>query len=100
MACSCVADRHPGVRPSRHTFEGDDYAIITVIPARAGKYPEMLLYAGTATSAVAEINSPSVARVDAPIVIVIADAFGPLMVGSWEITSDGTEGSRRGSFAN
>lgn len=70
------------------TFEGDGYALITVVPARAGKYPELLLYAGTGTPGISEINSPTVARVDAPI--VIADAFGPLIVGSWLIDPDGT----------
>jgi hypothetical protein len=70
-----------------HTFEGDGFALITVVPARAGKYPEFLLYAGTGTPGIAEINSPSVARVDAPI--VIADAFGPLVVGSWSVGADG-----------
>ena len=68
-------------------FTGDGYALITVVPARAGKYPEMLLYAGTGTPGITEINSPSIARVDAPI--VIADAFGPLIVGSWQIGADG-----------
>jgi hypothetical protein len=69
------------------TFEGDALALITVVPARQGRYPEFLLYAGTGTPGIAEINSGSVGRVDAPI--VIADAFGPLVVGTWAIGSDG-----------
>ncbi|MBA2542713.1 MAG: hypothetical protein H0V17_23920 [Deltaproteobacteria bacterium] len=69
------------------TFEGDGLALLTVVPARAGKYPEFLLFAGTGTPGVAEINSPTVAKVDAPI--VIADAFGALVVGSWIVGADG-----------
>lgn len=69
------------------TFEGDNYALITVVPARAGKYPEFLLFAGTGTPGIAEINAPHVARVDAPI--VVADEFGPLIVGTWTIGPDG-----------
>lgn len=67
-------------------FEGDGLALITVIPARAGKYPDILLFAGTGTPGVAEINAPHVTRVDAPI--VIADAFGPLVVGAWKVEGD------------
>jgi hypothetical protein len=31
------------------TFEGDGYALLTLVPARAGKYPQFMLYAGTGT---------------------------------------------------
>jgi hypothetical protein len=69
------------------TFEGDGLALIVVVPARAGKYPDFVLFAGTGTPGVAEINAPHVMRVDAPI--VIADAFGPLVVGSWKADAGG-----------
>ncbi|MDX2090402.1 MAG: hypothetical protein SFX73_21270 [Kofleriaceae bacterium] len=67
-------------------LEGEGLALITVIPARAGKFPDILLFAGTGTPGVREINSPQVVRVDAPI--VIADAFGPLVVGAWKVEGD------------
>jgi hypothetical protein len=77
-------------------FEGDDLALMTVVPARAGEhgYPELLLYAGTGTPGTDEINSSTVTRADAPI--VIADAFGPLVTGSWIIDPDGTRRAQLG----
>ncbi|HSK05698.1 MAG TPA: hypothetical protein VK932_30830 [Kofleriaceae bacterium] len=73
-------------------FEGDELALITVVPARPGDrgHPELLLFAGTGTPGIAEINAPSIVRVDAPI--VVADAFGPLVTGTWE---PGPEGAPR-----
>ncbi|MEM7232986.1 MAG: hypothetical protein AAF517_12455, partial [Planctomycetota bacterium] len=55
-----------------------------VVPARADSkdspgYPEFLLYAGTGTPGVGEINAVS----HGPAEIVVADEFGPLFVGSW-----------------
>jgi hypothetical protein len=69
------------------TFEGDGLALITVVPAREGRYPEFLLYAGTGTPGVAEINAGTTRGTEAPI--VIADAFGPLVDGTWAIGPDG-----------
>jgi hypothetical protein len=74
------------------TFEGDGLALITVVPARAGKYPEFLLYAGTGTPGVTEINAGTGA--DAPI--VIADAFGPWITGIWKIDDAGVATAQLG----
>lgn len=60
------------------TFTGDDLALIAVVPADK-HHPEFLLYAGTGTPGISEINT--VANVDAPI--TVADAFGPLATGTW-----------------
>jgi hypothetical protein len=65
-------------------FTGDDYRLITVIPARAPDrqgpgYPEFLLYAGTGTPGIAEINAVT----HGPDPIVIADLFGTLLKGHW-----------------
>ncbi len=67
------------------TFEGDGLALIALVPARAGKYPEFLLYAGTGTPGITEIN----AGTGADAQIVIADAFGPWITGTWKIGADG-----------
>lgn len=80
-----------------HTLEGDGYALLAVVPARADRYPEFLLYAGTGTPGIAEINSPSVTKVEAPI--VVADAFGTLMVGGWKIGPDGVATAQLGKPA-
>jgi hypothetical protein len=79
-------------------FEGDDLALITVVPARSGDrgHPELLLFAGTGTPGVAEINAPSIMRADAPI--VIADAFGPLVTGTWERGADGSPRAQLGEL--
>ncbi len=68
------------------TFEGDGFALLTVVPARAGRYPEFMLYAGTGAPGVAGINA-NFSKSDAPIIIV--DAFGPLITGTWSIGPDG-----------
>jgi hypothetical protein len=67
-------------------FADDTTVIFAVIPARpaAGDcpgHPEFLLFAGTGTPGVAEINSPHLSREDEPI--TIADAFGRITGGSW-----------------
>ena len=72
-------------------FEGDEYRLITLVPARAADkdgpgHPEFLLYAGTGTPGVAEING--VRHGGEPI--LIADAFGRLLAGTWQKTSSGT----------
>jgi hypothetical protein len=72
-------------------FEGDEYRLIALIPAReAGKdgpgNPEFLLYAGTGSPGVSEINA--VRHGGEPI--LIADSFTRLLAGSWQKTSDGT----------
>jgi hypothetical protein len=67
-------------------FEGDQYRLIAVIPARAASagagpaYPEFLLYAGTADPGVAEINA--IHHGAEPI--LVADEFGRLRTGTWE----------------
>lgn len=67
-------------------FEGDGVVLVAVVPARARDascpgHPELLLYAGTGTPGVAEINAGSVARGGEPL--VVADAFGRLAGGTW-----------------
>ena len=72
-------------------FEGMEYRLITLVPARAADkdqpgHPEFLLFAGTGTPGVVEING--VRHRGEPI--LVADAFGPLLAGTWQRTSDGT----------
>lgn len=70
------------------TFTGDDYVLVTVVPAHGADtgcpgHPEFLLYAGTGSPGIAEINSPSVANgKNEPI--TIADGFGRLTGGRWD----------------
>jgi hypothetical protein len=66
------------------TFEGDEFQLITVVPAD-GDRPELLLYAGTGTPGVGEINGVS----HGPSPILVADAFGPLVTGRWKRSDDG-----------
>jgi hypothetical protein len=68
------------------TFAGSQYRLITVVPASAG-HPEFLLYAGTGTPGIEEINGVP----HGPQQIVVADEFGPLATGSWQLQ----EGSKR-----
>lgn len=70
-----------------HTLAGPDLQLITVLPARTEppSHPELLLYAGTGTPGVAEINA--VTRGDSPL--VVADAFGPRLTGRWVRGPDG-----------
>ncbi len=72
------------------TFEGDDIQLITVVPAHAADaagpgYPEFLLYAGTGTPGIAEINSFAGRRAE-PVIVI--DRFGVLAAGLWQ-TVDG-----------
>ncbi len=74
-------------------FKGDDVRLVAVVPARAADArgpatPEFLLYAGTGTPGVGEINSRLVSRGDEPL--VIADAFGPLHRGRFSLDARGT----------
>ncbi|PRP92846.1 hypothetical protein ENSA5_46780 [Enhygromyxa salina] len=66
------------------TFSGPGYRVIAVVPGRAPDergpgYPEFLLYAGTGTPGVAEINEVSHGAEP----ILIADQFGRLVTGRW-----------------
>ncbi len=70
-------------------FEGDEYRLIALIPARQPDaqgpgYPEFLLYAGTGSPSVAEIN----AVYHGGEAILVADTFGRLLTGQWERGSD------------
>ncbi len=67
------------------TFSGDQYRMITVVPARDGErgWPEFLLYAGTGTPGIGEINDVT----HGPDPLLVADAFGSLRTGTW--TDDG-----------
>jgi hypothetical protein len=56
-----------------------------------------LLFAGTGTPGIAEINSSTVMRGNAPI--VIADEFGPIITGTWQIDPDGTPRAQVGVSA-
>ena len=74
-------------------FTGDALRLVAVVPARAADArgpatPEFLLYAGTGTPGVGEINSSTVSRGAEPI--VIADAFGPLHRGRFSLDARGT----------
>jgi hypothetical protein len=66
------------------TFEGTGYQLIAVVPAGA-RHPEFLLYAGTGTPGIAEINGVK----HGPESIVVIDAFGRLTTGAWVRTADG-----------
>lgn len=68
------------------TFEGDDYQLIAVVPAGAHN-PEFLLYAGTGTPGIAEINAVR----HGPESILVIDAFGRLATGAWVRTGDRIE---------
>jgi hypothetical protein len=61
------------------TFAGDEFQIITLVPATADR-PQFLLYAGTGTPGVAEINSGS----GGGAAITIKDVFGIVQTGRWE----------------
>lgn len=72
-------------------FEGDEYRLIALVPARAASKdglgnPEFLLYAGTGSPGVVEINA--VRNGGEPI--LIADSFGRLLAGGWQKQGDGT----------
>lgn len=69
-------------------FEGDGYQLVTVVP-KQNNHPEFLLFAGTGTPGIAEINAIGIG----PNPIVIADAFGHLHTGQW-VETDGTLAAR------
>jgi hypothetical protein len=71
-------------------FEGDEYRLIALVPARSADkegpgYPEFLLYAGNGSPGVAEINAVRHGGES----ILVADAFGRLLAGSWQKRSSG-----------
>ena len=68
------------------TFEGDGHQLIAVVPAGA-HHPEFLLYAGTGTPGIAEINGVR----HGPESILVIDAFGRLATGAWVRTGDRVE---------
>lgn len=68
------------------SFEGDGYQLIAAIPAGPHN-PEFLLYAGTGTPGVAEINAVKHGGEG----ILIIDAFGRLQTGTWTSGSAGIE---------
>ncbi|MEW6074249.1 MAG: hypothetical protein AB1726_16855 [Planctomycetota bacterium] len=78
-------------------FAGDDVRLIALVPAgpgdgtRAG-HPAFLLYGGTATPGIAEINA--IPHGGDPF--LVADAFGPLVAGRWERGEDGRPRARIG----
>lgn len=71
-------------------FEGDEYRLITVVPARVADehgpgYPEFLLFAGTGSPGITEIN----ALHHGAQPILIADRFGPYVAGEWRTEPNG-----------
>ncbi len=65
-------------------MKATDLALVTVVPARAPDetgpgYPSFLLYAGTGTPGVGEIN----ALTKGGDALFVADAFGPFIIGDW-----------------
>lgn len=67
------------------SFVGD-HQIIAVIPA-GPRNPELVLYAGTGTPGIAEINSTT----HGPEAIVVIDAFGRVATGSWQRRGESLE---------
>jgi hypothetical protein len=69
----------PGrLRIGDRALEGDGYQLIAVVPA-GPRNPEFLLYAGTGTPGIAEINAVP----HGPEPLLIIDAFGRLASGRW-----------------
>lgn len=82
-----VAEDH--LRIGSLDLVGDAWQLITVVPERTGPYahPELLFYGGTGHSGgVAEINAVG----DGSESILVADAFGPYVVGKWVQNDDGS----------
>ena len=82
------------------TFDGEDYFLIAVVPGRPagggrGGYPEFLLYAGTGTPGVAEINAVSHGAEP----ILVADVFGRLAAGRWVPAASGETTAELGPAA-
>lgn len=68
---------------------GDAWQLITVVPERTGEHahPELLFYGGTGrVGGVAEINAVGSGNES----ILVADAFGPYVVGRWVANDDGS----------
>jgi hypothetical protein len=61
------------------TFTGDEYLLMTVVPG-GSTHPDFLLYAGTGTPGIAEINGITHGSEQ----ILIVDTFGRLVAGQWE----------------
>ncbi len=79
-------------------FEGDEHRLIALVPARAATeaapgHPAFLLYAGTGTPGIAEING---VRHGGQGVLVI-DRFGPVVAGAWEDDVKGGVSLRMGT---
>ena len=72
-------------------FAGAEYRLIAVIPATK-RHPDFLLYAGTGTPGVAEINGVPHGR--HPLLVV--DRFGPLVAGAWVRGEGGATVARLG----
>jgi hypothetical protein len=66
-----------------HAFTGVEHQVIALIPA-AAEHPEFLLYAGTGTPGIAEINALPLGSEQ----VLVADAFGRRVEGRWEGRGD------------
>ncbi len=82
------------------TLEGDEHRLIALVPAHAGAdsvpaHPAFLLYAGTGTPGITEING---VRHGGQGVLVI-DRFGPRVAGAWEDDGKGGVTLRMGTPA-
>ncbi|MCX4242971.1 hypothetical protein [Paraliomyxa miuraensis] len=66
-----------------HAFTGDQHRVIALVPATT-RHPEFLLYAGTGTPGIAEINALPLGSEQ----VLVADAFGRRVEGRWEGRGD------------
>jgi len=78
-------------------LSGTEYRLITVVPGREASaafasFPTFLLYAGTGTPGIAEINGIR----HGPQQVLVADRFGILLIGAWA-EGGGLNGIKRGS---
>ncbi len=67
-----------------HRYEGDEYRLLAFVPGRAATgdapgWPDFLLYAGTGSPGIAEINAIRHGGDG----FLVADRFGPLLRGEW-----------------
>ena len=79
------------IRLAGRTFKGGEHRLIAAIPSAGPDadnplHPAFLIYTGAREPGVAEINAVP----HGPKPIVIADAFGPLITGSWVSGAGGT----------